>query len=575
MTDSSERPSGGIFISYRRQEASYAAGWLYDRLSERFGREQIFKDVDSIELGSNFVDEITQAVTACEVILVLIGPKWASMRGSGKTRRLDDPNDFVRLEVSAALSRGVRLIPVLVEGASMPAADDLPADLAKLVQYQALQLDPARFRADTDQLLAVLERSLQPSVTAPPSDDHLVPPVELQAAPQPATVSAATRRMPSRPRPQVSSVLFGSAAVALLITVLVGIFGGRDSVSATAVEKARAYVQPAVAYINVQWSGYVYDKFNKQYLNNGNAVTAYFYCTGFAVNPDGYIATEGVCVQPTDEVDINLRKAAATLAIESRYYKKGITTDQILPDLLVVDEAGDKNPPKKSIWIGWGVDSGSVEPSRAYPATVARYRRFDSGDAALLKIDADDLQTIQLSDQDPQIGQKVVQSGYTTYVADMSTLKSAPLYKVSEVSEKNRTGAGYKFSDPLAFSGGGPTVDASNRVVGFGAAGGQVLREVKSLRQLLKQAGVPNKASSTGKAYTEGIDAYFSGDRDSAVESLQTVLDEQPTNQAAREFIRKARVLEGGSNALPVLLGLLSVGLCVGAVVVRRREGSI
>jgi tetratricopeptide (TPR) repeat protein len=154
---------GRIFISYRRDETDFPAGWLYDRLATHFGRDQIFKDIDSIELGDDFVEVITRAVGSCDVLLALIGDRWLSITDENGKRRLDDPNDFVRLEIEAALERQVRLIPILVGNARMPRPEQLPPSLAKLARRQALQLSPVRFESDTGRLLGVLERSLEES----------------------------------------------------------------------------------------------------------------------------------------------------------------------------------------------------------------------------------------------------------------------------------------------------------------------------------------------------------------------------------------------------------------------------
>jgi hypothetical protein len=112
---------GGIFVSYRRQESSHLAGRLYDRLADRFGEAQVFIDVDTIEPGVDFAEEIFRAVAACKVLLAIIGPAWLSSADGQGGRRLDDPGDIVRLEVEAALQRGVRVIPILMDGAVMPA----------------------------------------------------------------------------------------------------------------------------------------------------------------------------------------------------------------------------------------------------------------------------------------------------------------------------------------------------------------------------------------------------------------------------------------------------------------------
>jgi hypothetical protein len=151
---------GRIFISYRREETAYPAGWLYDRLAHRFADGQVFKDVDSIELGDDFVEVISSAVGSCDVLLALIGDRWLTITDEDGQRRLDDPNDFVRLEIEAALTRNVRVIPILVEGARMPRAAELPPSLARLVRRQALELNPARFDFDTGRLLKVLDKTL-------------------------------------------------------------------------------------------------------------------------------------------------------------------------------------------------------------------------------------------------------------------------------------------------------------------------------------------------------------------------------------------------------------------------------
>ena len=152
--------SGRVFISYRRQDSAYPAGWLYDRLVERLGSGQVFKDVDSIELGDDFVQRIAAAVGSCDILLALIGPQWLNIRDSGGSRRIDDSEDFVRLEIEAAVSRNVLLIPILVEGAEMPRRDQLPESISAVSRRQALELSPHRFGADTSQLLDVIQRTL-------------------------------------------------------------------------------------------------------------------------------------------------------------------------------------------------------------------------------------------------------------------------------------------------------------------------------------------------------------------------------------------------------------------------------
>jgi hypothetical protein len=195
MVASPPAAPGRIFISYRREETAYAAGWLYDRLADRFGGGQVFKDVDSIQLGDDFVEVISTAVGSCDVLLALIGDEWLTITDADGRRRLDDPDDFVRVEIEAALTRNVRVIPILVDGARMPRAAELPARQARLVRRQALELSPARFDFDTGRLLKVLDRTLAEVRTV--QEDAASTEVPAGKAPGPSTT--ALPQAPERP----------------------------------------------------------------------------------------------------------------------------------------------------------------------------------------------------------------------------------------------------------------------------------------------------------------------------------------------------------------------------------------
>jgi hypothetical protein len=160
MTESTGSVPLRIFMSYRRADTSWAAVSLFDRLAEQFGRDKIFKDVDSIDFGEDFVEAITNAVGSSDALLALIGNQWLTATDQNGRRRLDNPGDFVRLEIEAAFTRGVRVIPILVDGALMPRADQLPESLAPLVRRQALELSPNRFGSDFQRLLPVLNRTI-------------------------------------------------------------------------------------------------------------------------------------------------------------------------------------------------------------------------------------------------------------------------------------------------------------------------------------------------------------------------------------------------------------------------------
>jgi hypothetical protein len=156
----------GIFISYRREESSGVAGRLADRLIERFGTEQVFIDVEKIEPGADFAEAIFRAVDACVVLVAVIGAGWLLAADQWGGRRLDDPDDLVRLEVGTALARGVRVIPVLVETAVMPGRGDLPDSLAGLARRNALRIRHESFRDDAGRLVAAIERVLASAADA-------------------------------------------------------------------------------------------------------------------------------------------------------------------------------------------------------------------------------------------------------------------------------------------------------------------------------------------------------------------------------------------------------------------------
>ena len=155
----------GVFISYRRDDSSGYAGRLFDILSVHLGRENTYMDLDTIRGGDNFATVIEEKISQCDVLLAVIGERWLTSTGENGRRRLDMANDFVRLEIAKALERGVRVIPVLVGGATMPHQDDLPDDLRPLSVHQAMDLRDAHFHADVDQLVDLLDK-IVPSIAS-------------------------------------------------------------------------------------------------------------------------------------------------------------------------------------------------------------------------------------------------------------------------------------------------------------------------------------------------------------------------------------------------------------------------
>lgn len=167
----------GIFISYRRQDSQSAAGRLADHLRDHLHSVRIFRDVETIEPGVDFVEAIDRALRSCGILLAVIGPRWLNVTAADGRRRLEDADDFIRLEIATALRNSeVRVIPVLVEGAEMPAADQLPDDLKPLARRNAIELTDKRWEFDVSKLLETVIKALDLPAPAPDDGGDPVPP---------------------------------------------------------------------------------------------------------------------------------------------------------------------------------------------------------------------------------------------------------------------------------------------------------------------------------------------------------------------------------------------------------------
>jgi len=156
-----------IAISYRRQDSSPVAGRLYDRLQAEFGKGSVFMDFDSIPYGVDFREHIKQTLKRAKVVVAIIGPEWAGGRGTAN-RRIDDPTDFVRLEIASALEQGTPIIPVLINNMAMPEANTLPPELEGLAFRNGLALDAGiDFHHHADRLIAGIHKVLGPQAPQP------------------------------------------------------------------------------------------------------------------------------------------------------------------------------------------------------------------------------------------------------------------------------------------------------------------------------------------------------------------------------------------------------------------------
>jgi hypothetical protein len=152
-------PRKNVFISYRVSDTAGETGRLVDALKNQFEEDQIFMDIDKIEPGVDFTEVISRSLDSCEVMLAIIGPNWEGHDAHGQSR-IRKSDDWVRLELSTALKRNIRVVPVLVDGATLPDVDELPEDLQGLTRRQSYEISNKRWRYDTDQLMGFLQHNI-------------------------------------------------------------------------------------------------------------------------------------------------------------------------------------------------------------------------------------------------------------------------------------------------------------------------------------------------------------------------------------------------------------------------------
>ena len=217
-----------IFISYRRQDTAAYAGRIYDRLSAKYGEHNVFMDIDRIEPGQDFVDAINHSVAEAGVLLVLIGREWIKMTDKSGLPRLDNPEDFVRLEILAGLEQKTVIIPVLLADAEMPSAKLLPAPLQPFARRNAIEISDSRFHSDVDRLIEAIEKIFNPQRAT-------VPPIRPEQRNQSSTPFS---NVSSRP-----NMGFIAAAVAAVALIVAGIWwfttGGEQETSF----QAEPYIQ--------------------------------------------------------------------------------------------------------------------------------------------------------------------------------------------------------------------------------------------------------------------------------------------------------------------------------------------
>lgn len=385
--------------------------------------------------------------------------------------------------------------------------------------------------------------------------------------------------------------------------------GGSDTSTESApdevsdLERVGGYVEPSVVYIQTNWTGYIYDTFNKAYLKNAKPFTISTQCTGYVINPEGYIATAGHCVDPRGDIIAMMVQAGAEWALTTGYYA---ATDLSIDDVIGfgdyrVEGLGDgTRVPDREVLAAWPVSAGGVDTSETSTARVLSFAGFEREDVGLLKIEAStDLQALPLADADELgVGTEIVAVGYPGSVDAVTDVSFSPSFKDGTISSTKTINDGsltvYEIS--AAMSGGmsgGPAVNLDGEVVGFNSftISGETqqfnfLRPTSIVREFLADKGIVNELGETGEQYRAGLDAYFSGDKEAAIENLQAVVDAQSTNQFAADYLDRAEELPDPAPVavapvsvtdefplVPVAIGagVVLVLLTVGGLVLARR----
>jgi hypothetical protein len=224
-----------IFISYRRDDSEGEAGRLFDDLTRAFGNDAVFMDVTGIQPGVDFRRAIEKNVASCGVLLAIIGPSWLTVTNAEGTRRLDDPSDFVALEIASAMKRDVPVIPVLVHEAKMPAVNALPETLKDLAFHNSVELSHARWSSDVALLVEALQAYVTPSLSSPQNPAapvHATVPVQLPAPHPP------TEGMALPPSGSKMPLIAGVTVVVMAVAGGVVYFATRPSPAQKPVESA-------------------------------------------------------------------------------------------------------------------------------------------------------------------------------------------------------------------------------------------------------------------------------------------------------------------------------------------------
>jgi serine protease Do len=403
-------------------------------------------------------------------------------------------------------------------------------------------------------------------------------------------------------RTKVTSGLICTLALALVITFGVASSASAEAPKATTLEKVASVVQPGVVYMETSYSGVVWNPILKVYIGGNDAAREFEAlagsCSGFFVNPDGYFASAGHCV----EYDPAVKDQIIEQAVEWSYQNEPWwPADWSLEDAKLVAaqyfkvrsaESPDRNRPDRHVAAAYGVDIGGLPTGKALPARLLGYRASQRGDVALLKLEAEDVPVLKLAPEaDIEVGTGIVSIGYPGSVDLVTDVSFDPSFKEGSVSSKRTIGDGlvevYEVSAAVSNGmSGGPTVDRRGRVVGvnsFGIVGEtqpfNFVTPAAEVTQLMRDKGVENRLGHTNSLYLAGLKEYYAGDREEALAKFNEVLGQVREHEFAQKFRAMALRLpkeEGGG--MPWALIAISVAVAaalagLAALPRRRRRG--
>jgi S1-C subfamily serine protease len=383
-----------------------------------------------------------------------------------------------------------------------------------------------------------------------------------------------------------------------------------ETTTASPLEQLSASVQPAIVYLESTWTGWVFDthRYGGQpwgYLRE-KPFSVTVRCTGFVVNPDGYIVTAGHCVEYSDDIEA----AILSQAIEFDHSQYGGDLEDWIQyglDNYRIDGQQRQGRPDLHVDTAFGIAVSGVSTGSVLPARVLAMRPFDKGDVALLKVEAKDLPSLMLAPEaEIGVGTEVVSVGYPASVDYVTDATFDPSFKDGSISSIKTIDDNllevYEIS--AAVSGGmsgGPTVDLAGQVVGlnsFGILGEEqpfnFIRPASIIQELLMDEGVTNEQGEVHQAYLAGLAAFFAGDKAAALENFDQVLALVPSHELAQKYRAEAarlpdppvsestnprdvsRTAQPGQSSgfpLPIVAGLaaLAAGV-VGALTVARRR---